>query len=193
MIKADRQIIEYCGDIARLSTSPDKTLTVEVKSKQQGEKLLTMKILNGESIEVSNHEMYNKSEGVITCDLLKSYTDEDIVDGLSHLGVIKAYRIKKRNQDGDLMPTSTLVLTFNKSTPPDRIRIISGLTERVRPYIPLPKRCYKCQQYGHVAKTCRQTVTICGRCSEECNEEHITEKFNKPVLCFHCRESHCTS
>ena len=74
------------------------------------------------------------------------------------------YRIKKERTDRDhLEPTSTLVLTFNKSTPQDRMYIRTGLTERVRRYIPLLWRCYKCQRYGHVTKYCHTKEAICGR------------------------------
>lgn len=53
-------------------------------------------------------------------------------------------------------------------------------------------RCFKCQQYGHAAKTCRETVPACGHCGElghmvnECTKKAESPKcatclrFKKP-------------
>ena len=130
---------------------------------------------------------------MITCGLLKDYSKEDFAGGLSEQGVKRVYRIKKRTGRDYLEPTSTLELTFNKSTPPDRIYIRAGLTERVRPYISLPRRCYKCQGYGHVTKYCHTKEAICGRCEEICDDEHKPESCNLSEQCYHCEGSHNTS
>jgi hypothetical protein len=164
-----------------------------VKSDEQGKKLLTLHTLINEPVEVVPHERFNQSEGVITCALLKDYSEEEIVDGLSHVGVQKAYRMKRKNDNGELENTTTLILTFNTCNPPDRIRIIAGLSERVRPYIPLPRRCFKCQKYGHPKKNCRNEIEICARCSEPCHENHSSNDCTGAIKCYHCKEPHLTT
>ena len=193
IFKVDQAVCNAIGEPARITENPDHSLTVEVKSRAQGQKLLSLTTLVREPVEVVPHQRYNQSQGVITCDLLKSYAEDDIADGLSHLGVTKVHRITKRSPSGTYDPTPTLVLTFNTSVPPDRIRIRAGLSERVRPYVPLPRRCYKCQQYGHVTKTCRKEQEICGRCGTACSETHATATCQRPFHCLHCDEPHSTS
>ena len=82
---------------------------------------MNMTTLVTEPVQVTIHDKHNESQGVITCGLLKDYSEEDIAVGLSEQGVKRVYRIKKRTDRDHLESTSTLVLTFNKSTPPDRI------------------------------------------------------------------------
>ena len=193
LFKVDRAISSAIGEPARITEAHDKTLTVEVKTKVQGENLLRMKTLVQENVEVVAHQRYNQSQGVITSDILLSYSEEDIQEGLSSEGVLKVYRIRKRSNTGTLDPTATLVLTFNTSQPPERIRLRAGLMERVRPYVPLPRRCYNCQQYGHVTKNCRREQAICGRCGQPCDNNHSTTTCQRPYKCFHCQEPHSTS
>jgi hypothetical protein len=190
LLKADRELFNLVGDLEKFNKDNNRNLFAEVKSDEQGQKLLTLKTLVNEPIEIVPHEQHNQSQGVITSDLLKEYSEDDIVDGLSHVGVKKAYRIKRKNDKGDLEPTTTLILTFNSCNPPNRIRIIAGLSERVRPYIPLPRRCFKCQKYGHSKIKCRSETEICARCSETCNDQHMSNSCRKAVKCFHCDLPH---
>ncbi|XP_028179233.1 uncharacterized protein LOC114366536 [Ostrinia furnacalis] len=56
----------------------------------------------------------------------------------------------------------------------------------VRDYT-LVTRCYKCQQYGHSAKFCRETSSTCGHCG--CAGHSIKEcsKLEEPATCATCR------
>lgn len=55
----------------------------------------------------------------------------------------------------------------------------------------LVTRCYKCQQYGHAAKSCRETTYICGHCGElghsikECTKK---EEEPKCATCLHFKK-----
>ena len=191
--KVDRELRRRIDDPARISFNTDKTITVEVKSAQLGQNLSALHTLLSEPITVSVHQRYNSSQGVISCSLIKDLSEEEIVDGLSDVGVIRAHCIKRRTPAGSYEPTATLVLTFNVSTPPDRIRLIAGLQDRVRPYVLLPKRCYRCQHYGHLTKNCRRQTAICGRCGSDSSDTHKPEECQRLVYCYHCHEPHATS
>ena len=194
LFKIDKEILKACGEVSKISHGENETLSVEVKTKEQGEQLMKMKYLVGEAVTVAPHEYFNRSQGVITSDLLKWYSEDDIVDGLSDIGVIKAFRFTRKTGKGTPEPTATVVLTFNVPNPPDRIRIAAGLYEKVRPYIPLPRRCLNCQMYGHIAKNCRRLNTpICESCGEVRDEAHTPETCEKPIKCYHCKEPHKTS
>ncbi|KAG7300335.1 hypothetical protein JYU34_015926 [Plutella xylostella] len=47
-------------------------------------------------------------------------------------------------------------------------------------------RCYKCQQYGHAAKSCRETVATCGHCGERGHVQSECTKKAEPPKCATC-------
>ena len=191
MFKVDRTIRDQIGTCKKISEDfKEKSWTVEVLSEEQGNKLLKLKKLVQESVKVVAHEWHNQSQGVITCSLLKGYSDEDIAEGLAEQGVVRCRRIIKGMKSPRPEPTTTLILTFNTSLPPSRINIRTGLQERVRPYVPLPMRCFNCQEYGHTGTKCRKTQPICVRCSTGISEAHSSDSCQRPVNCLHCNENH---
>ena len=193
MFAVDREIGEIIGEPARISPSQDKSLTVKVKNDAQGQKLLTMKTLVKETVTVQPHGRFNVSQGVITSSSLKEYSEEQLVEGLTDQGVSKAYRIKRKADQGNLILTNSLILTFNSSIPPEKVHIWARYFERVCQYIPLPRRCFRCQGYGHTTQNCRSSKAYCGVCSEECTTDHTTTTCNRPFYCLHCQEPHATS
>lgn len=191
MFKVDKEIKTLIGTYEKISEDyANKCWTIEVTSERQGDKLKTMKQLISEPVTVTPHERYNSSQGVITCSLLKGCSDEDIVEGLAEHGVTACRRIIKNPKSDKPEPTTTLILTFNAASPPDRITIRTGLVERVRPYIPLPRRCFKCQKYGHSGAKCRKLVPVCTRCGGDVGEGHDPATCQLPISCVHCNEPH---
>ena len=152
-----------------------------------------MKELLSEEIIVIPHERHNQSQGVITCALLKGYKDEEITEGLAEQGVISCRLIIRNAKSPNPEPIATLILTFNTANPPDRIIIRTGLIERVRLYIPLPRRCFNCHRYGHSGAKCRKLLPVCGRCAEDIIEDHNSETCTQPIKCANCLEPHHVS
>ena len=191
MFKVDKFIRDKIGSFTRLSEDAQtKSWTLEVKSEDQGRKLLDMTELLDEQVTVVPHEYHNKSQGVITCALLRGYSNEEIVKGLSEQGVVECRRIIKFPKSTNPEPTTTLILTFNSSNLPDRVEIITGLKERVRQYIPLPRRCYNCQRYGHSGAKCRREVAVCTRCGGDLAGDHKPETCRLPENCANCQQPH---
>ncbi|XP_035436622.2 uncharacterized protein LOC118267009 [Spodoptera frugiperda] len=50
----------------------------------------------------------------------------------------------------------------------------------------LVTRCYNCQQYGHAAKSCKNTAPVCGHCSEEGHSIKECTKKNDSPKCATC-------
>ena len=65
---------------------------------------------------------------------------------------------------GKKVPTGTFFLTFDAPTLPERI-FLGFERFDIDQYIPLPRRCFKCQQFGHGAPTCRAAEDVCPLCS----------------------------
>jgi len=117
-----------------------------------------MRLLLSEPITMMPHERHNQSQVEITCTLLKGYNDEDIAEGLSEQVIVQCKRIVKQPKSENTIPTTTLILTFNSSQPPDRVFIRTGLSERVRQIYSNAKEIFKCQHYGHSGGNCRRNA-----------------------------------
>ncbi|CAL1267232.1 unnamed protein product [Larinioides sclopetarius] len=74
---------------------------------------------------------------------------------------------------------------FSFKVPPKSVRI-AYINCPVRPYIPNPLRCFKCQKFGHSIGTCRGKET-CGRCSEI---GHNSKTCTSTPKCSNCKEDH---
>ncbi|XP_067130713.1 uncharacterized protein [Centruroides vittatus] len=159
-------------------------LLVETASPQQSAKLLATKNLGEIEVTVTPHGSLNSSRGVISEIDLMSEDESDIQIGLSDQGVTAVRRISIR-RDGKLIPTKHLILTFNKPTLPSVITA-GYLRCPVRPYVPNPLRCFKCQRFGHSQTSCRGK-SVCAQCGTEGHES--TECKTTPC-CVNCKDAH---
>ncbi|GFU18096.1 putative RNA-directed DNA polymerase from transposon BS [Trichonephila clavipes] len=57
---------------------------------------------------------------------------------------------------------------------------------KIRPYIPNPLRCFKCQRFGHSQTSCRGQLT-CSRCA---SVGHSSTDCTLEPKCFNCSQSH---
>ncbi|GBM36912.1 hypothetical protein AVEN_14895-1 [Araneus ventricosus] len=100
-------------------------------------------------------------------------SDSEFVSELEAHKVIAARRITLK-RDGQIIPTRHVILTFD--TPVLTKKITAGyISCGIRPYIPNPVRCFKCQRFGHTKTACRGSSALCHRCSEPGHEETICQ------------------
>ena len=152
--------------------------TFSFSTKAQGKKVTTTI-----SLTVTPHRTKNTSKGVITCYDLKETNETDIVDGLAAAGVVNAVKIKTK-RGPELIPTNSIILTFNRKELPTEVAV-GYLRVKVRPYVPNPMRCFRCQRFGHTKMFCRNQVT-CGRCADT---GHTVEDCTSETLrCVNCGE-----
>lgn len=177
---------EIGGEPKRVTEGTNGTLMIEVQTKEQSERVTKITKLIDEEVIIEPHQRYNQSEGVITCETLKDYSEEEIMEGLRERGVTKVTRLKKII-NGELRNSNTLLLIFDNANLPEKIKIRSGLYEKVRPYIPRPRRCFKCQKYGHVGKYCRNRIAICVDCGLQ---SHNDSPCQRPPNCVNCGGAH---
>ena len=101
-------------------------------------------------------------------------------------GVCEARRLT-RFREGEREKTKSVRLTFEGTVLPERI-YMDYVCYRVRPFERAPLRCFKCQDYGHVAAVCSRN-SRCGRCGKDnCCEEHCN--MEEEPKCLHCEGNH---
>lgn len=162
-------------------------LCVEVTTRTQSNSLLQATMLHTVPIKVSPHRTKNYTKGVFTCHDLVGMTDEDILNEIRDQDVVEIHRITSKRSNAEI-PTSTFITTFNATVLPRSIKI-GYLNAKIRPYIPNPRRCFNCQQYGHSKLRCQHTP-VCAKCGQE---GHEFETCTNNAHCLHCGANHPAS
>lgn len=201
-----QKVIEnVAGTTKSIKRMRDGTLLIETQNRKQADKICKMtKLADDINIKVYEHPTLNTTKGTIYCLDLVYLTNEEILDGLKDQHVIDVRRIMKKRKSNEntdiqkfakqesentnlnLVDTGVFVLTFNLPLIPKTIN--AGINRcDVKMYFPNPRRCFKCQRFGHGKAQCRSMETICGQCS---SIEHEPEKCQLPVKCVNCSENH---
>lgn len=158
-------------------------LLVETVSPAQSNRLLQLKMMIDLQITVEPHVALNTSKGVIICKDLLNCTEQEILEELTTKGVTDVKRIKTRI-NGQLQDSPSHILTFNTPKLPSSIKVAFH-SLAVRPYVPAPLRCYRCQQFGHSAANCtKPQICICGK------PLHEGKKCEPDVICVNCKGTH---
>ncbi|GBN71255.1 hypothetical protein AVEN_229703-1 [Araneus ventricosus] len=134
--------------------------------------------------------------------LIKIYQEMKTVEfheGLhSNINTISNAVSQSRGSQGSLLPSSLpspLPSAFRcfrpsldgKSVTLQDLSVTAGYIKlTVRPYIPNPLRCFKCQRFGHSKAFCRGTFT-CARCAEAGHDSSDCKASEK---CANCKGSH---
>ena len=117
-------------------------LLIEVDQKRHAEALLKIKAVQDIPVTVEKHNTLNMSKGIVHCDCLDGLTNEEIQMELADQGVTEVFRFKKRD-NGIMVPTSTFVMTFERSQRPTEVKI-GYINAKVTECIPNPRRCFNC-------------------------------------------------
>ena len=88
---------------------------------------------------------------------------------------------------GKKVQTGTFFLTFDAPTLSEHIFLGFEWFD-VEQYIPLPRRCFKCQRFSHGARTCRATEDICPLCSGTHKQDDCPNK--ESPKCPNCDGAH---
>ncbi|GFW50595.1 uncharacterized protein TNCV_2888971 [Trichonephila clavipes] len=123
-------------------------LLVETISSTQTKSFLLAKTFLDSPVNIIPHKSLNTSRGVISEPDLLTTPEAEILDGFSDQGVIQVRRITIK-KDTAVIPTKHIILTFSSPTIPHTIKT-GYLNCKIRPYIPNPLRCFKCQRVASV-------------------------------------------
>lgn len=78
----------------------------------------------------------------------------------------------KKNVNGELVPNHRFVFTFHSVILTTKI-VVAYMKLQIKPYIPQPLRCFKCQIFGHLPVRCRSEINKCGVCTEKVVEPSL--------------------
>ncbi|GFT53697.1 RNA-directed DNA polymerase from mobile element jockey [Trichonephila clavipes] len=159
-------------------------LLIETISDLQTKSFLLAKTFFNSPVTVSPHKILKSCRGVISEPDLLSTPDAEILEGFSDQGVIQVRRITIK-RDSNIIPTKHIILTLNKPKLPTTVKA-GYLNCKIRPYIPNPLRCFKCQRFGHSQTSCRGQLT-CSRCS---SVRHSSTDCILEPKCVNCTQSH---
>ncbi|GFV09916.1 RNA-directed DNA polymerase from mobile element jockey [Trichonephila clavipes] len=161
-------------------------LLIETNSALQTKSFLLAKSFLDSPITISPHKTLNSCRGVISESDLLTTPDAEILDGFSDQGVIQVRRITIK-KDNSVIPTKHLILIFNRPKLPTTIKA-GYLNCKIRPYIPNPLRCFKCQRFGHSQNSCHGQLT-CSRCAAV---GHSSTDCTLEPKCINCSQIHTT-
>ena len=92
----------------------------------------------------------------------------------------------KNKVNGDIVPTSCVVLIYKAQTDIPKYVLFEWLKFNIRPYVPAPIRCFVCSGFGHKSTTCKKSA-VCPKCSGA----HKMSECNSDILkCKNCGGSH---
>ena len=184
------------NSLYKIKTMRSGSLLIEVDSIQSKTKLLKCGKMSGIEIVVEEHNSLNTSKGVIHLRSLSKKTNGEIKDMMNKrhdYNVKEVHRImRKDRQKNTEEPTHTYIVTFGSPSlpvpPGHKIKIGYDPVE-LEPYIPNPRRCFKCQRYRHGQNTCR-LEQVCPKCG---TKGHDYASCPNDPHCLYCGQKHaCT-
>ncbi|GFU12717.1 RNA-directed DNA polymerase from mobile element jockey [Trichonephila clavipes] len=141
-------------------------------------------------IELRGSRLKSPSRGSPSLEVLFSEPDlvttseSEILEEFSDQGVIQVRRITIK-KNATVFSTKHLILTINSPDLPTSIKV-GYLNCKIRPYIPNPLRCFKCQRFGHSQTSCGGQLT-CSRCA---SVGHASTDCILEPKCFNCSQPH---
>ena len=111
--------------------------------------------------------------------------------------IVSASRMLRWDQTSQQKVATEMVKFQYEGALPARIKLGLCGSFKVRPFVPTPTRCYKCQKFGHVATTCMSKAARCRLCAgahltEQCQTQRNSGQI-VTLKCANCGEAHPAS
>ena len=148
---------------------------------EQTEALMAWTTFCGESIRVIPADRLNQVEGIVYAPELTSESPQTILEESVDQGVTSVTRLPSKTT----RPNPLLKVRFSSTELPASLYAVYMRYE-VRPCHPLPRRCTRCQRYGHGRGSCRAKDERCSRCTGR----HTSDGCDAPPCCAACQGPH---
>ncbi|GFW65873.1 uncharacterized protein TNCV_586991 [Trichonephila clavipes] len=142
------------GDPKSVKKLRSEDLLIETISALQTKSFLLAKTFIDSNLTVTPHKSLNSCRGVISEPDLLYASEGEILEGLSDQDVTQVRRITIL-RDSTHLPTKHIILSFNSPKLPTTVKA-GYLNCKIRPYIPNPLHCFKCQRPSTIS-TATQT------------------------------------
>jgi len=193
-IQFSRRLSQIVGAVGEVKLSQD-SVRVTCLSPQQKTKLLSVTEWGSKVITVSepwgrantlpNQGQRKRSFRGIIFGVSAELSESEIVEETK---AFSARCLTVYNSSGNKVRTGNVVLAFPDDIP--EFVCIGYLRYKVKPYIPLPTRCAKCQGFGHIAAYCKRQVR-CVRCGKGHPVEECPVKDDlAQAVCVNCKGQH---
>jgi len=164
-------------------------ILVEVRNKQQSEKIRSLATLCNLQCNTRSFTFYNETKGMIYIYNNEMDDIESFCAGLKEeydlSSVIEANWIKARNNG------RAFLIATNQNELPKYLRIIGEFSlTKVYPYRDLPRKCNRCLTYGHPMKFCKSAHANCERCAGPHATADCMLGVDECATCYNCSGSH---
>ena len=144
------------GPVQNCTRMRNGCLLVETSRAVQSEMLPKANRMLNFGIAVERHRTLNTCRGVVRSDAFDGLGEDEILGYLEPWKVLSVLRVMMKRND-ILTPSRTQFLTFDYLTIPSHIK--AGYERiHVHQYIPAPRHCFKCQQFGQTQQICRRQL-----------------------------------
>ncbi|GFW12906.1 uncharacterized protein TNCV_3328391 [Trichonephila clavipes] len=178
-----KALIGMGGELKSVKRLRSGDLLIETTSALQTKSFLLAKSFLNEPVSIILHKTLKSCCGVISEPDLLTTPEPEVLEGFSNQGVIQVRRITIKKRLNTY--SNKTILTFNSPNLPTTIKA-GYLNCKIRPYIPNPLRCFKCQRFGHSQTSCRGQLT-CSRCV---SVGHSSTDCTLEPKCVNCTQSH---
>ena len=160
-----------------------KAYLVRVHCKTYADNLLSLGMVQDCPVKVTPHRSLNFSKGVVRFGRsANGLSTEDIIEEINtsprneELSEVTSANRVSIQKNGSKILTGTFFLTFKSEYLPTHL-FLGFERFPVKRYVPNPRRCFKCQKFGHSSRTCRSKEDVCSICAatdhsyKDCNKQ----------------------
>ena len=163
----------------------DYKLEVSVEKEELAKILVRTSEIAGCRVKVVENLMKNTIKGLLIDhdEDLKGMSSMDLEQAVTTPGVVKILRYGE---------SKVLEVSFKGQNKPSHVYFCGRLALPVKPYIDPPVRCFKCQLYGHMSRTCRSNCYVCFKCAYKYDNinDHSPKDCKEAKQCVNCGKEH---
>lgn len=157
--------------------------------------LKTMKEVNGKPVLFKELHQENRTHTAVALRVPHQVPAETLIQLIPQIKT--SVRLEKWDSfRKEPIMTKSCKITWEGPTLPHTLDVGLLGTFELRPFVPEPLRCYKCQRYRHIARNCMADPR-CGICAGAHPTRSCLERRTKgetvPLKCANCGKGHCAA